>query len=374
MSQRWRMADTRYRSYLVRAWAASGATGTDDRVVVEEVRSGRQAEVRGAPAIGVSRCLEAVLEGSTAGQEGERRMILVVGATGLVGGEICRRLAARGQPVRALVRETSQPDKVAALRALGAEIATGSLQDQASLAAACKGVSAVITTVSSMPFSYVPGVNDIRTTDTDGVKRLVDSARDAGVPHFVYTSFSSNLDVDTPLRTAKRSVEEHLIGSGMGYTILRPSCFMEVWLSPAVGFDPAGARATVYGTGTAPISWIAIADVAELAIQSLEAPAARNAALELGGPEALSALEVIDIFERLAGRPFEVVHVPIEALAAQQEAATDPMAQTFAGLMRCVALGDRIDMAPLLQEIPLHMTTVREFAAAAVGAPSAVAG
>ena len=55
----------------------------------------------------------------------EGRMILVVGATGLVGSEICGQLAARGKQVRALVRATADPAKVDRLRALGAEITVG---------------------------------------------------------------------------------------------------------------------------------------------------------------------------------------------------------------------------------------------------------
>jgi len=79
----------------------------------------------------------------------------------MLGGEICRRLAAAGAPVRALVRATSDPAKVEALQALGVELAQGNLCDRASLDAACQGVRAVISTASSMPFCYQPGENDI---------------------------------------------------------------------------------------------------------------------------------------------------------------------------------------------------------------------
>ena len=211
-------------------------------------------------------------------------MILVGGATGLVGGQVCARLAAGGVGVRALVRVTSSPEKVAGLRAQGVEVVEGDLRDAASLDAACAGVDAVICTVSSMPFSYEPGVNDIQTTDLDGVTNLIDAAARAGVGHFVYTSFSANLDLDFPLGRAKRAVETHLMNSGMEYTILRPSCFMEVWLSPAVGFDPGNGTVTLYGEGTKPVSYIATADVAAFAVASLTAPAARNAVLELADP------------------------------------------------------------------------------------------
>jgi NADH dehydrogenase len=287
-------------------------------------------------------------------------MILVVGATELVGSEICGQLAARGKQVRALVRATADPAKVDRLRALGAEIALGDLRDRTSLDVACRGVETVITTASSMPFGYVPGVNDIRTTDLDGELSLVDAAQAAKVRHFIYTSFT--MDLDFPLCNAKRAVEKHLQQSGMVYTVLRPGFFMEVWLSPAVGFDAANAKAVIYGDGSKPLSWIAFADVASFAVASLDNPAARNATLELGGPEALTPQQVVRIFEQACGRTFDVQFVPAEALAAQQAAATDPMQQSFTGLMRCVAAGDPIDMRETLKAFPIGLTSVEEHA------------
>src|SRR5690242_11864098 len=95
-------------------------------------------------------------------------MILVVGATGMVGGEICRLLAESNRPFRALVRASSAPSKIEALARLGAEIVRGDLRDPASLAAACRGAARVIGTASAMPFAYVPGENTPHTTDRDG--------------------------------------------------------------------------------------------------------------------------------------------------------------------------------------------------------------
>ena len=289
-------------------------------------------------------------------------MILVVGSTGLVGRDICRRLAEKEIAARALVRETSDPAKVAELQHLGLEIARGDVRDAASLAQACRGVSAVIDTVSAMPFSYQPGVNDIDTTDCAGAIRLIGAARAADVERFVYTSFSGNLDLPFPLRDAKRTVERYLMSSGLDWTILRPSFFMEVWLGPAVGFDAAAATATIYGDGTNPISYVALTDVAAFAVESLQHPAAHRATLEFGGPEAIAPLEVVRRFEKIGGRSFTVQHVPAEALAAQQVAATDPMQQSFCGLMRCVAQGDAIPMEDVLEAFPIRLTTVEEYA------------
>jgi uncharacterized protein YbjT (DUF2867 family) len=297
----------------------------------------------------------------------ESTMNLIAGATGTLGSEICRQLADQGKPVRALVRTTSDPETVEALRNCGAEIVRGDLRDRASLDAACQGVTAVISTVSSMPFSYVPGENDIACVDLAGLTSLIEAAQAAGVQHFVYTSFSGNIDLDCPLRNAKRTVEQRLKGSGLTYTVLRPSCFMESWFSPMVGFDAANATAQIYGTGENPISWISYADVAQFAVASLDNPAARNATIEMGGPEALSPLAAVQIFEELGGRPFAVQHVPVEALEAQQKEATDPMQQSFAGLMRCVAAGDPIDMQDTLQAFPMQLTSVRDYARRVLG-------
>jgi uncharacterized protein YbjT (DUF2867 family) len=71
-------------------------------------------------------------------------MNLIVGATGIVGSEICRLLATQGERTRALVRNTSNPETVARLKALGVEVVTGDLKAPESLIAACRGVNAVV--------------------------------------------------------------------------------------------------------------------------------------------------------------------------------------------------------------------------------------
>ena len=290
-------------------------------------------------------------------------MILIVGSTGMVGSEVCRLLAAKGIPFRALVRESSDPAKVERLKGYGAQLVTGNLCDQASLKAACQDVSDVICTVSAMPFCYQPGVNDIQSVDIEGVTHLIEAAKAAGVKHLIYTSFSGNIDRDFPLRNAKRAAEQRLKESGLVYTILRPSLFMEVWLSPAVGFDAANFKATVYGTGDQPIAWISLKDVAQFAVESLENPAARNGVLELGGPESLSPHRAIKIFEEVMGKPFEVAQVLPEALQAQYDGAVDPMQKSFIGLMLCYADGDSIDMSTIRKTFTVQLTQLREYIA-----------
>lgn len=288
-------------------------------------------------------------------------MNLVVGATGMVGTEICRLLALAGQPVRALVRTTSEPVKIEKLKNLGATVVHGDLRDCNSLELACEGVDTVITTASAMPFAYQPNENTPQTTDQDGCLSLIEAAREAGVRRFVYTSFPP-MAASFPLQDAKRAVEGYLRNSGLTYVILQPTFFMEVWLSPAVGFDHANHKAVIYGTGDNPISWISSSDVARFAVASLDDPIALNATIELGGPNGVSPLEAVRVFETVGGKAFGVTHIPVEALRVQLEAATDPMQKSFTGLMLSYANAAPIDMSTILKQLPLKLRTVADHA------------
>jgi NADH dehydrogenase len=288
-------------------------------------------------------------------------MNLIVGATGMVGTEICRLLGEAGQPVRALVRPTADPAKVARVKSCGAEIVYGDLREPASLQAACRGARAVIVTASAMPFAYAPGENTPQTTDQQGVLSLIEAAREAEVQHFVYTSFPP-MAVSTPLEEAKRAVEERLRNGGLAYTILQPTYFIEAWLGPLGGFDYANRKAQIPGPGENPISWISYLDVACFAAAALDNPAALYQTLLLGGPEALTPLQVVKIFEQVGGAPFEVTHLPVEALQGQLDAAEDPLQKSFAGLMLSYTATQPIDMSATLRAFPLKLRTVEEYA------------
>ena len=287
-------------------------------------------------------------------------MILVAGATGFLGGEICRRFTSRGDSVRGLIRATSTRGAVDRLHGLGVQTVQGDLKDPSSLREACAGARAVISTVTTTHSRQ--GGDSIESTDGAGQQNLVRAAREAGVERFTYVSYSGGIDTDDPLTRAKRGVEREIQRSGMTYTVLRPSFFMEVWLSPALGFDYGNAKATIYGDGSRPVSWISLADVASFAVETLDHPAARNATLELGGPEALSPLQVVTAFEEMGGRKFECQHVPEAELRAAFETATDSLQKTFAALRLNCAQGDPIPMEETLRTYPVPLTSVRDYA------------
>ncbi|HYK35675.1 SDR family oxidoreductase [Alloacidobacterium sp.] len=291
-------------------------------------------------------------------------MILVVGATGLVGSDVCRRLAKRGQQVRALVRTTSDKNKVEALRSAGIELCLGDLKQPESLATACRGINAIVSTASST-LSRAEG-DSIESVDDAGQLNLVAAAKAAKVHRFVFVSFRKPQGISVPLAEAKMRIENAI--AGMNFTIIEASFFMEVWLSPALGFDYPNAAARVYGPGTSPISWISSGDVAEMCALALENPAADRRTLAFGGPEALTPLEVIARFEKIGGKPFKVEHVPEEFLCAQFAEATDSMQKSFAALMLGYLNGDAMEMKPIQQEFGIKLKSVDAYAREVLGA------
>ena len=288
-------------------------------------------------------------------------MILVVGATGQLGGAVARGLRARAHPVRILARPGSayQP-----LADLGAEVALGDLRDPASLAVACRGVSTVVTTANS---ARRGGADTVETVDLHGTRALIDAAARAGVGHFIYTSVLGVTEASpVPFLAAKARNESALRGSGMTWTILAPDAFQESWPLRVVGAPAAAGRpVAIIGTGTRRHTWIAEGDVAAFALAAVDAPAAANRHLPIGGPEALSWLDVVAVYERLLGRELEVRHV----------AAGDPLLAVPAQVQPLLAAFDTyettLDTAPLAAEFGLVLTplgTVARRALAGSGA------
>jgi len=291
-------------------------------------------------------------------------MVVVAGSTGVLGFEICRRLRDRGRPVRALVRANSTPERVSALRALGCEVVTCDVKIRDSLGTACAAADVIISTITAI--TTAKEGDSFAATDSAGNINLVEAARAARAKQFIFVSFDTTGIPDAPLVTAKRDVEQHLEGSGLSYTILHPALFMESWLGPVLFADTSAGTATVYGTREVRFRYVAVADVAEVAMRCVDYPAARNTVIPFGGPEALTQREAVASFEEVFATPFTVTELPEEVLEARWKAAPDPFSRSFAALMLGVARGAAAG-CELQAEFPIRMTSVREFANALRG-------
>ncbi len=286
-------------------------------------------------------------------------MILVAGSTGSLGTEIVRLLRERGESVRGLVRATSATEKIAHLKELGAETAVGDLKDHASLEAACKGTTTVISTVTIITTAQAG--DSFQDTDGAGNIALIDAAKAAGADHFIYISFNFEDFPSTPLTDAKRDVEEHLKSGLLDYTIIKPPLFMEVWLGPHLFGDLAAGEVKIYGAGTGRVPYVSTHDVAQVAVNAVYSPEARNRTIAFTGPDLCTQREVVEEFESAVGKPLIVTEVPEQVLEIQWQGAQNPFEKTFAGLMLGVA---RLDQPAMSRDetLPDDMLTIREFA------------
>ena len=243
-------------------------------------------------------------------------MILVVGATGTLGGRIVRGLLEQGKEVRILVRENSPSDEMASigmatsadsLIAVGAQAVSGDLTNRASLDAACAGVDTVISTASATKRD-----GDLEAIDLNGSLNLIAAAADAGVERFIYTSaYGAGMDHPSPLFSFKGICENALEQSGMTWTVLKPNLFAEVWAGTVVGLPlQAGQPVTLVGKGDHRHSFISEGDVAAFAISAVDNPLARNTRLEIGGP-AYTWTEVVTEAGEAMGHDLPINYVPI---------------------------------------------------------------
>lgn len=278
-------------------------------------------------------------------------MILVVGATGLLGGKVTRRLLEQGRQVRILVRTGSdyQP-----LVDAGAQPVTGDLKDPDSLRRACEGVQQVVTTANSASRG---GDDTVESVDLHGNLHLIDAAKTAGVEQFVFISgLGSDPASPVPFLSAKGRAEQHLRESGVPYTILVANTFMDIWFGLIIGMPlEAGGPITMIGEGARKHSFVAVEDVAAYTVAVIGDPQSLNQTYYIGGPQAVSWMDVIAAVEAQLGRKLDVRHIPMGEPLPN-------MPPTVTGLLTSMNTYDSpMDMTPLQQRFGVQPTPLQAF-------------
>lgn len=289
-------------------------------------------------------------------------MILVVGATGIVGGMITRQLLEQDREVRILVRNNSPSEQLAqegratsaaSLIEAGVQPVYGDLRDRVSLDAAVEGVEAVISTANSAGRG---GEDNPQSVDLEGNRNLIEAAREAGVEHFIFVSaLGADPDHPVPFMQAKGQSEASLRASGMEYTILAPTPFMEIWAAVVVGMPALqGQPVTLVGEGRRRHSFISNRDVSAFAVAAVDYSAARNQYLAIGGPEPLTWLDVVATYERVLGRPISVQFMAI----GEPVPLPDPMPWILAGME---TYDSAIEMDEIARTFDVPLTRLETF-------------
>ena len=234
-------------------------------------------------------------------------MVLIAGGTGRLGTRVVELLVERGMKVRVLTRDRSRAKHLPE----ASEIVGGDVRDTRTLQAALEGVTTVV--------SAIQGFDDSRSspeaTDRDGNRNLINASREAGVGHFILVSgVKSTPDHPMSLGRAKYAAEQSLVNSGLPWTIVRGTAFMEFW-AKLVGQPLLDTgRTQVFGRGDNPINFVSVNDVAVAVEKAVLDPSLRGMGIDVGGPENLTMNQVVEIFERVSGKDGNVSHVPLPAM------------------------------------------------------------
>ncbi len=241
-------------------------------------------------------------------------MLLLTGATGLVGSTLLRRLTGAGspasaggraEPVRCLVRD---PRRLGAER-VRVQIALGDLADPPSFRNALRGVRTVVhlaAAIRDQPAGSIEELNGIATW------RMVRAAERAGVERFVFVSALGAASHDrTRFLRAKALAEQAVLASDVPHTVLAPSIVYapgDAFLTLLERMAILSPVMPVSGRGRACYQPIWAEDVADCIMAALDgAPGDRH---ELAGPETLSHQAIVELALRAAGRRRPILNVP----------------------------------------------------------------
>ena len=286
--------------------------------------------------------------------------ILVVGATGLLGRATALALLKDGKRVRAMVRDRARS---ADLAQAGAEIVDGDLTDPDSLERACKGALRVFAAAHSM---LGRGRYSSAQVDHVGHSALIAAARGAGVARFVYTSvLGAREGHPIDFFRTKFEIEEVLRESGLPFTILRPSAFMECHVHRFNGKLLLDKGSTfLIGPATKPRNFVAVRDVVPIAVEALVTDSLVGRTIAIGGPDNLSNLDVALMYQTRA-RQGKVRHLPLPAartLATLVRPFHEGVARVLdIGLVPDDQWPEEFDPREMLAEFPRTLTTVDQF-------------
>src|SRR6266545_2649648 len=259
-------------------------------------------------------------------------MILVAGGTGTLGTRLVRLLSDRGVEVRVLTRDPAR----AAHLPHTVQILTGDLREPAAVAAAVRGCSTVVSAVHGF---VGPGKPSPESIDRDANLALIQAAATAGVEHLVLVS-GLGVAADHPmsLYRAKFAAEQALRASGLRWTIIRPSAYLETWIG-VTGAKLAGkGQALVFGPGRNPVNFVAAEDVAVAVDLAIHDRSLRGQSVDGAGP----------------GR---TRHIPLPMLRAMSVLAR-PAAPSFARQAQAAVMMNTADMTVDVSAIRDRLPTV----------------
>ena len=243
------------------------------------------------------------------------RAVFVTGATGFVGHALLQRLCAAGHVVRCLVRRGSE----GRLRGLGAIARIeGDVLTRRGLEEDMAGCDAVIHLVGIIREHRAANVTFERV-HVEGTQNVLEAAKAAGVQRYLHMSaLGTRPGAASRYHRTKWAAEEAVRASGLGWTIFRPSIIYgrgDGFVTLLASMVRRLPIVPVIGSGRQRLQPIGVEQVAAGFAEALERPATIKQTYEVGGPEAVTMLELLDLIGRALGRRrVRKVHVPLRAM------------------------------------------------------------
>jgi uncharacterized protein YbjT (DUF2867 family) len=264
--------------------------------------------------------------------------VLVIGGTGMLGGQVVSELLARGKRVRALVRPTSDAKR---LESNGVEIARGDMMDPASLLQAMDGADAVVSTAAGYTRHSKGDTDEI---DIIGNQNLADAARRAGVNRFVLTSIlTCDRTPQVPHFWHKKLAEDRLEELGVPFVALRPGAFLD--MITQMGGDPFSKRRLMwFGSPTIPLSFVLTHDLAGYLADAVDAPGVDGQRIDIGWDRPVSMEKIAQISGRLLGEKIRVWSIPAPLIntAGAVVGKFNPMIKDMTAMMRWFQTGQYV--------------------------------
>jgi len=271
-------------------------------------------------------------------------MVLVAGGTGTLGTRLVRRLSDRGLDIRVLTRD---PTRAVHLHNT-VDTVRGDLRDPAAVAAAVRGCATVISAAHGL---VGPGKPSPEAIDRNANRALFQAAVAAGVQHLVLVSVQgASPDHPMSLARAKHAAEQALQASGVPWTIIRPSAFLETWIAITGAKLADNGQTQVFGPGRNPINFVSADDVAAVVDLAVHDPSLRGQLLEVAGPENLTLTQLAERLIAASGTPGRIRHIPLPMLRAMSVLAR-PVAPAFARQAQAAVLMNTTDMSADLAAI-----------------------
>lgn len=276
-------------------------------------------------------------------------VIVVAGGTGTLGTRLVPRLAGAGLAVRVLTRD---PARAASLAGPGVEVVRGDVRHAASLRPGLRGAEVVVSAVRGFAG---PGGVWPASVDRARNANLTEAAARAGAAFVLVSVVGASPDHPIGLFRAKHAAQETLRASGVPWTIVRATAFIETWAMVMGRPLLASGKIPVLGRGDNPVNFVCATDVAALAARAVTDTGLRGQVLALGGPDQLTFNQFAALVRESTGRRGTVRHIPrpaLRAMAGLAAAVKPALARQARAALAMDTLDMTFDSAPTRRAFP----------------------